>query len=254
MDALDKYNHTLLEEFCRTFEVSTINPIKRIAVIDTGVDRMNPYFISKKICFAGASSDSAWHGTSIVGMVGMSLDENFSVEVFDAFDDYRVDACKVIELARTAILSGNQLILIAMNGLIDTRTLQGRDIHRRWESVERLAEQRGVKIVVSAGNNGINLNKIGQFELLPAMLDSVLTVGAGTAKSPERYSNRGGSINLYAPGGSQKAPLVTTRNRLFAGQYSDEMVLRMPNQYIRMFGTSLSAGIVAGLIAKYSNL
>jgi serine protease len=104
------------------------------------------------------------------------------------------------------------------------------------------AYDRGVSIVVSAGNS--NKNASG---FVPASCDNVITVAAtdyNGARAP--YSNFGAVVEVSAPGGN-------TRTRLSGGLYSDGVISTVKNPggsyiYASYDGTSMAAPHVSGVI------
>jgi len=95
----------------------------------------------------------------------------------------------------------------------------------------------------------MNLDSIFPYRLLPAMLDGVITVGSIEKTEMTRYSNYGRCVNTFAPGGSRVHPLLTTRSMNSEIDYEDVWIRSLPTEFMRMYGTSLSTGIVTGLIS-----
>ncbi|GAA2116507.1 S8 family serine peptidase [Kocuria atrinae] len=99
------------------------------------------------------------------------------------------------------------------------------------------AVSRKVPVVVAAGNSGVNA-----VNTAPANCGNTIVVGAAGPKGvPASYSNIGAVVDVLAPGGTARDPLLSTMNTGARGQ----AVASYGNQY----GTSMAAPLVAGTVA-----
>ncbi len=92
------------------------------------------------------------------------------------------------------------------------------------------AYQRGIIVVVAAGNRGMDIDSVGY---APASCNHVITVGASYhygGVSRASFSNYGSSVEIYAPG--QEVILASGSNQASGGA-----------------GTSFAAPIVAGIVS-----
>jgi lantibiotic leader peptide-processing serine protease len=159
-----------------------------------------------------------------------------------------------------------------------------RAILRELEAASRYAQQRGVVVVASAGNESDDLGhpisddispdwppdaaierEVGnECRVAPSELPGVITVAANGVNQLASYSNVGNPVQVTAPGGdaAQTAASVFGRGRILAGWSSTDgtgtfttlgnanrAVLDGTARYVWISGTSMSSPHVAGVAA-----
>jgi subtilisin family serine protease len=99
------------------------------------------------------------------------------------------------------------VINMSLGAHVDLTLPGAEDLVRALQAAVDFANKRGVIVVASAGNNGIDLNE-DPFITLPAEIKGVVAVGATAPFAQQNfdniasYSNFGGkSVDLFAPGG-----------------------------------------------------
>jgi lantibiotic leader peptide-processing serine protease len=150
------------------------------------------------------------------------------------------------------------------------------------ESAARYAQQRGVVIVASAGNEFADLSHPttddispdwppdtaverrvrNDCRVAPAELQGVATVSAVGPSTLASYSNTGATVDVTAPGGDAAQTPGTTFGRVLSGWSSTDMsgqwealsaanraVLDGTNRYVWVSGTSMSSPHTAGVAA-----
>jgi subtilisin family serine protease len=162
-----------------------------------------------------------------------------------------------------------------------------RAILKDLEDAARFAQQRGVVIVASAGNEADDLGHPtiddispdwppdsaivrevrNNCRVAPAELPGVITVSAVGPTTLASYSNVGSPVEVTAPGGDAAQTPGTTFGRILAGWSSTDetgqwealsaanrAVLDGTNRYVWISGTSMSSPHAAGVAALISEL
>ncbi len=197
--------------------------------------------------------DTLGHGTFVTGLIAATVDNGVGID--GVTNNVLIMPLRTLNsagygtpdaMARAflyAIESGAQVINLSLgqNGVLGVE-----------KALLRYADERGVVVVVAAGNLGIDVAGFG-----PAGSASRQTLVVGSVgRSGERstFSNRGAGLTLTAPG----VDLESLRAR----RTDFNRVLRVPsyeagdgfsgtaNQSYRAEGTSFSAPIVAGVVAE----
>ncbi len=287
------------------WDTTTGSSVVTIAIVDTGVSPLHPD-VGPKVIDAqssifgttaspyddGSPDDQEGHGTWTSSLAAASLDPvgglGATVGVAPG-----VNIANLKVLTRTASGGGSgqfawtvaaivyaanmgyQVISMSLGGFAD---LSNRDDHAIYVALVRatnFAYNHGSILFAAAGNNGLNLDKIGSFVEIPGQLPHViavvattnpacaenLTPGATCAPGPEGlafYSNFGTSINaLAAPGGSLPAGSAIgktgfVRGACGPGKASNNFskCFTLGNvYYVRAIGTSAATPLAAGAAA-----
>ncbi|MDU9694087.1 S8 family peptidase [Priestia aryabhattai] len=203
-----------------------------VAVIDTGIDMDH-----EDLQVAGGISlldyttsynDDNGHGTHIAGIIGALDNDRGVVGVAPDVDLYSVKALDnegngkystIIKGLDWAIENHIQIVSMSIGGTQESKAFQ---------KATRLAYNKGVLLVASAGNKGYFSD---ESVTIPAKYSSVISVGALTKKNERwEFSSRGKGLDIMAPG----AGILST---LSDGGYGEDS------------GSSMAAAYVTGLAA-----
>lgn len=195
-----------------------------VGVLDTGINGNHADLQNRVI--GDETFDDIGHGTEVAGIIAANTNNNqgiaglswntkvVSLKVTDENGQARVST--VVAQLDKAYQSGVKVVQISLSTNQFSYTLR---------DAIKLAQDRGILIVSSAGNSGINELRY------PAAFDGVIGVGAvDRNKNIESYSTLGDHVSLVAPG----TDIHTTSNN---------------GAYTEVTGTSFSTPQVSGIAA-----
>jgi serine protease len=204
----------------------------------------------------GPTADSSWHGTSVAGLISASRN---SLGITGVAPNSRLVSVRAVGskggkisdlLAAVNWAAGVQVPNTPVNQhparIINLSISSEVDFACEGAARSTFSDlrERGVVVVVAAGNRGLEAQKS-----FPASCSTVLVVAASTFDGQlAGYSNRGRRIDIAAPGGELNylnppwaQGLVTTSN---SGLKAPEA-----SSFRNANGTSLAAPLVSGVVA-----
>ena len=254
-----------------------------VAVIDTGIDYNHEDLAGEKIWrneneqangrdddgngyaddligwnFVGDNGnpyDESGHGTHIAGIIAACTNNGIGIAATNI--DAVVMPLKVASFvgqAKSSDVAAAIYYAVDHGAAIINISLGGELITELEKQAAQYAHERGVLVVVSAGNRGLPTDKHGY-----AGLPHALVVGA-LAPNGERagFSNFGGALALLAPG----VDILSLR-----AKDSDFIALSEPldyqpgaaivgegEQYYRATGTSFAAAVVSGVASRLKSM
>ena len=186
------------------------------------------------------------HGTLTAGIIaaqsnndfGMAgINPNVRLMVLKAVNDFgNTRAAYLAEAISYAVDNGARIINLSVGGP---------DLTNVEEEALKQAEQRGVLVVVAAGNNGEELKNYGF-----ANADHVLTVAAiDPEKKRAQFSNWGEAIDVAAPGVDVLSLRARRTDTLLAadGYTPRSAYVGLDNRHYRISGTSFAVPFVSGV-------
>ena len=223
------------------------NPLNRvkIGIIDTGVNSdKNPDlfapFLADRDNFipnhSGADPTNG-HGTKVGGIIaGMLTSSNIQASLYDleAFDaNGQADLFSIIKAIEYCIENHINIINISAGYIPNVKDSYTHILYNTLQS----ASKKGIILIVSAGNNSMDLEQQNYFPSSFEGIKNLISVASTDCNGDlSHFSNYGSnSIDLAAPGEEIYAPNID-------GNYS----------YVS--GSSFAAPIVTGIVAQLFNL
>lgn len=223
--------------------------------------------VAQDECFVGsAATDSSWHGTLVTGVIGATADNSLGIAGIDhqaqilpvrvlgkcgGTDADIVDGARWavgLRVPRACGVGESEPCYLPLNpnpAKVVNLSLGGfgpcTAVYR--EAFEE-AEKLGVTVVVSAGNQGFDLDQDG-IDVSPAECEGAFTIAATTRQGAEtNYTNVGSAVDIAAPGGAAStlaAGILTTSD-------GGTMAPLQDSTFEPVIGTSFSAPVVSGII------
>ncbi len=209
----------------------------KVAVVDTGVDYNHPDLKNRVLKDLGYNfinnskdiMDDNWHGTHVAGIIAADATNNIGISGIVGDFDVKIIPVKVLddkgEGSSDIMAKGIKYSADAGADIINFSV--GFDVKDSYiADAIRYARNKGVFVVVSAGNNGVNCDVSS-----PAGDEGAYTVASvNSADEKSTFSNFGYSVKIAAPG--------------------ENILSTIPGGgYDYRSGTSMSAPVVAGVAA-----
>lgn len=202
------------------------------------------------------AADSSWHGTLVTGVIAATSNNNLGIAGIDhntsilpvrvlgkcgGTDSDIVDAARWAMGLSVPGVPDNpnpaRIINLSLGGIGPCTAV--------YQDAFDDARREGVTVVVSAGNEGFDLDDEG-FDVTPAECDGAFTIAATTRQGAETtYTNIGSAVDISAPGGAAntiEAGVLTTSDGGATAPLNDSI-------YEPVIGTSFSAPVVSGIIS-----
>ncbi len=231
-----------------------------VAVIDTGVDPHHEDIAGQVIQgydFVNSDNnamDDHGHGTHVAGTIAAIA--NNGIGIAGVAPGAQIMPIKVLSSAgsgsfynialaiRYAADNGAHVINMSLGGRVSRS-----DVPSYYQDAIKHAYDKGVTIVVAAGNDSID-----PIYFSPANDPRVITVSAADhSDNLAGFSNRGDIISISAPGGGYGAPRERSQYTVLsllssqAGYKGSEY--QVGDNYLRLAGTSMAAPHVAAVAA-----
>jgi subtilisin family serine protease len=278
--------------------VANLDIARSCSFITTGTPTADPSEVADGDCTDKAAvQDLQGHGTHVATTIAAPLNGIGIAGVAPDATIVGLKACTIVgycfadAVAAALRYAGDQRLDVVNLSLFADPYLyyckneaEQRNILRELESAARYAQQRGVVVVASAGNEADDLGhpisdeispdwppgaaierEVGNHcRVAPSELPGVITVAATGVLELASYSNVGTPVEVAAPGGDagQTPPTAFGRGRILAGWSSTDAtgfwealiganraVLDQGARYVWISGTSMSSPHVAGVAA-----
>lgn len=186
---------TELKKYLDTKEV--VNEIK-VAILDTGVDVKNDVLKDRIIDLGinlsstgdkNSISDDNGHGTEIATLIANNSNSNVKLmPIKVANENGKATILNTYLGIQKAIENNANVINISMNTAKSTTS-------QILENVINEASDKGIVVVVSAGNNGMNTE-----DITPSNIESAIVVSAVDNNNFASYSNYGATVDFTSYG------------------------------------------------------
>ena len=230
---LDRIDETTLPLDKANFERTSNGTGVTAYVIDTGIyaahqqfgGRVQPGFTA--ITDGRGTEDCNGHGTHVAGTIG-GADSGVANAV--KLVPVRVLNCRGSGL-NSGVISGVDWVYANVNSPAVVNMSLGGGISTALDSsVANLINEKGITVVVAAGNSNVDASTSS-----PARVPEAITVGATNSRDTKAsFSNFGSIVDVYAPGVGIKSAWI---GGLTASKNLD--------------GTSMASPHVAGIVARY---
>lgn len=217
---VEKNTNTVLPKVELTSVEESNEPFK-VGIVDSGVDKNHPAFKGKKVfttTFLDDLSDRVGHGTHLAGII-MNAAPEAEIHSYKFTDGKTGKLSGVIRAINQAVKDEVDLVNLSLGLSVNSSALQ--------ESIE-LLRNNNILIVAAAGNQN------SKEEFYPAALNGVISVAALTNDGEKLPNSNYGKWVLYSTDGQ------------------DVFSLAPEAQYRYLTGTSQSAAIISGLVAKFA--
>ncbi|MGN4241011.1 S8 family peptidase [Staphylococcus equorum] len=235
---------------------NAIEPLQRnikIGLLDSGVKTTHPYLqnkiVNKRNLTLHNSTDEAGHGTQVSGVINI-LNDNITLYSYKLYNHFHeINNLNIIKGIYKAAGDGVNLLNISLGTYQDNSTLRGNLIIESYKKAIQYAKSKGMLIVASSGNDGIDTRNISMIHL-PSDLDSVISVGSSTRfNKVAPYSNFGRNVDVYAPTGDLYNELgekdISQLIITYSSGHSSPLqgynyISNIPNHLTLSYGTSLA--------------
>lgn len=250
--------------FVRGFDAWAFRPAwfrsVRVAIIDSGIDRLHPEFQDKVVAantFVGGSAfrDKHGHGTFVAGLIAARLDnEGIAGLAFPARlvvakvvrDDGVVPLDAEARAIRWAVDRGARVINLSLGGLRDPFDPNHDSYSPLEASAVEYAVRKGVLVVAAVGNSDLAKEQPWRYASYPAALPQVLGVSAlARDGSVPMFSNRDDLYNdIAAPGNDLLSTLPRSMTALRPTCPEQGYSECGPPEFRSAQGTSFASAIV----------
>lgn len=246
---LNKYNfqNNMIIKFSKKNKRSN-----RIALIDENIDLTNNNLKESFSKMIGINNQLSIHGTMMAGAISIFSNKNDILHIYNVRDNQGIiTISKVFRSFKQAIKDGSNIIVFPVSSILPISKKETLDWIEMFNSISKLIYKSNVIIIDSAGNEGLNLNLLNdKYIAVPQMIPRFITIGGMTANYRTDYTNYGSNINYYFFGGDRNNYFITTLGSL-VHNVNPMYTIGLPKNLIRIYGTSISAGLFAGYISRF---
>lgn len=222
-----------------------------VGVIDSGVDTDHELLVGRiektdvnlsTTGEANSCEDDYGHGTHVAGIIADNTLSNVKIRPYKVLNNQGKCSTIIISVAiDIAVADGVDVINLSLAADGNNQVLE--------ESIDA-ATEKGVNVVVAAGNDAKDLSKN---EVAPACIESAITV---TSVDDEgyisKYSNYNGPIDIAAPGEDVKSSYLNNTYRLLSGTSMAAPVVSAAVAIIRSLYPDKSGADVEEMLKKYA--
>lgn len=221
----------------QAWDIATGNPLVKIAIVDTGIDKDHPDLSSKVDTWVNftntkSSDDLYGHGTHVAGIAAAITNNSIGIAGVDF--NSRLMSVKVLNDSGNGYLSwiANGIMWASDNGAkVINLSLGGNSSSQTLEEAINYAWNKGALLACAAGNNG---NSSASY---PAYYQNCIAV-AGTDQNDQKtsWSSYGNWVDVAAPGLNIYSTLPNHRAKMSSTR-----------NYGKASGTSMATPFVSGL-------
>ena len=248
-DIEKQWHHDMIDTFAAWNAAPNKGKDVTVAVIDTGIDKTHPEFAGRVAAVNKVSSESSdgtdqnGHGTHVAGIIGAAADNG--VGGTGVAPEVNILAVRVLNAKGSGttadIIAGVNYAANDSDVRVINMSLGGpsgvTDIP--YEAAVKSAVQKGIVVVVAAGNDGWDISK-ADYKTSPACFEDAVTVASLDVNGDLSNFSNYGFIDISAPGGTLSS---------FEEQDIYSTVPLSMGGFDFYPGTSMASPVVAGVAA-----
>lgn len=247
-DSTESVGITALQEYLKESETSYSGNIT-VAVLDTGIESTHEMFDGRLVpnnfnAVGGKNAeDDRGHGTHVAGIIIANSLENVKVKPYKVLNSKGDGSELEIMLGiEAAIADGVDVIHMSLGGKGESELMH--------DAVKK-AYEKNIPVIVSAGNDFVNLSKTYYSPACFTECITVMSCGKDMVGVPS-FSNYGGPCDIAAPGVNINSAYLNNSYKALSGTSMSAPFVTAAVTYIMLDNREASVADIENKIKDYS--